>query len=286
MGVHDLMKILKKYKVCINFDELENKIIGIDLSNYIYRYSYMENNSYLSLLNMIFRIINNNSYPYIFLDAKPPDEKKDTIQQRKDLREKNPAIVTLKENEINNFLKIIKILGIITVEMDGIEAEALISYYNKIGVVDYILSNDSDCFPCGGKNIIMNYKNNNSQVDYYDTSLIKLTREQIINLSILLGNDFNKRIKGQGPKTSYKTIKNNEFNEVCPIEIKNIGYKLFLNDLDKMIPNPVKISCIEPELDLIENKLVDNIDEITNIIHEQYPGDNKNSIKYRLLRLV
>lgn len=49
---------------------------------------------------------------------------------------------------------------------------------------------------------------------------IGLTREQLIDLSILIGTDFNNGIKGIGPKTALKLMKKHSRLEGLPVKIK------------------------------------------------------------------
>jgi flap endonuclease-1 len=48
-----------------------------------------------------------------------------------------------------------------------------------------------------------------------------ITRQQLIDVAILVGTDFNQGIKGIGPKTALKLIKKNENIENLPINIKS-----------------------------------------------------------------
>ena len=106
------------------------------------------------------------------------------------------------ENMIGDVQELLKRFGIpyITAPM---EAEAQCAELYKIGLVDGIITDDSDCFLFGGDRI---YKNMFSQKQFVECYLkndiedkIGLSRENLIELAILLGSDYTEGIKGIGP---------------------------------------------------------------------------------------
>ena len=89
MGIKFLNKYIRTY--CANsikkihFGELQWKKIAVDVSIYLYKFK-----SDQSLMEQMYLMINlfrfYNIIPIFVFDGKPPDEKKELIQQRKELR--------------------------------------------------------------------------------------------------------------------------------------------------------------------------------------------------------
>jgi len=91
-------------------------------------------------------------------------------------------------------------------------------------------------------------------------SELNITREQLIDVAILLGTDFNPGIKGIGPKTALKLIKENRsLEEVIP-KLKNIDNVEGLIDIRNIFLNPnvssdYKIEWKDPNSQEIRNFL-------------------------------
>ena len=62
-------------------------IVGIDLSIYLYKYLYRNNDHIGGLTRLILRLLKNNVYPVFVFDGKPPKEKEDVLNERKTKRE-------------------------------------------------------------------------------------------------------------------------------------------------------------------------------------------------------
>jgi flap endonuclease-1 len=78
-------------------------------------------------------------------------------------------------------------------------------------------------------------------------SELNITREQLIDIAILLGTDFNPGIKGIGPKTALKLIKENtSLEEVIP-KLKNTDNLEGLIDIRSIFLNPNVSSDYEIE---------------------------------------
>ncbi|CCG23933.1 Rad2 protein [Candida orthopsilosis Co 90-125] len=106
------------------------------------------------------------------------------------------------ENMISDVQELLKRFGIpyITAPM---EAEAQCAELFRIGLVDGIITDDSDCFLFGGDRIYKNMFNQKQFVECYFKDDIEdrigLSRENLIELAILLGSDYTQGIKGIGP---------------------------------------------------------------------------------------
>ncbi|MCW4032475.1 MAG: flap endonuclease-1 [Candidatus Bathyarchaeota archaeon] len=69
-------------------------------------------------------------------------------------------------------------------------------------------------------------------------SELNITREQLIDVAILLGTDFNPGIKGIGPKTALKLIKENKSLEEIIPKLKNTDSVEGLIDIRNIFLNP------------------------------------------------
>ena len=136
-------------------------------------------------------------------------------QQKKDRRD---------ADEISNIMitecqQLLTLFGIpyITASM---EAEAQCAELVRLGLVDGIVTDDSDCFLFGGTRV---YKNMFSQAKYVECYLASdlerefdLDRNKLIRFAHLLGSDYTEGIPGIGPVTALEIL--SEFNSDTGLE--------------------------------------------------------------------
>tara|TARA_B100000780_G_scaffold278802_1_gene253754 strand:- start:2302 stop:3360 length:1059 start_codon:yes stop_codon:yes gene_type:complete len=89
MGIKSLKTLIEKYaKEAITEKHLntyKNEIITIDTSIYMYRIKYSNNNRFIEgFIKQIIRLLRNGIIPVYIFDGKPPKEKKNVLQTRKD----------------------------------------------------------------------------------------------------------------------------------------------------------------------------------------------------------
>lgn len=107
MGIKNLKNILiAKCSSAIvqrKLNSYNGMIIGIDLSIFLYKYLYRNNDHIEGLTRLILRLLKNNIYPVFVFDGKPPKEKNDTLQERKQKREflfmKKEIIELIRDND-------------------------------------------------------------------------------------------------------------------------------------------------------------------------------------------
>ena len=107
MGIKNLRNIL--VNKCSNaivqrkLNSYNGLIIGIDLSIFLYKYLYRNNDHIEGLTRLILRLLKNNIYPVFVFDGKPPKEKDETLQDRKQKREflfmKKEILELIKNNK-------------------------------------------------------------------------------------------------------------------------------------------------------------------------------------------
>lgn len=128
-------------------------------------------------------------------------------------------IVNITNQDTENIKKLCDCLGIDYIISES-EAEATCVYLNKHGIVDCVLSDDTDIIAYGC--IVSVNKINTVEEDFYTINFqellleLDLSRDSFVDLCILLGCDFNTNVKGIGPEKSYKLIK--EYKSIEEIE--------------------------------------------------------------------
>lgn len=126
-------------------------------------------------------------------------------QQKKDRRDADEVTQIM----VTECQALLRLFGIpyITAPM---EAEAQCAELVTLGLVDGIVTDDSDTFLFGGTRVYKNMFNSNKFVEcYLATDLEKelsLSREQLIALAHLLGSDYTEGIPGIGPVTAVEIL--------------------------------------------------------------------------------
>lgn len=178
---------------------------------------------------------------YVF-DGKPHPLKMDTLNGRKAIKEKAmeewerakergdmeearkkaQQTSVLSKEMVEEAKKLLDGLGIPYVQAPG-EGEAQASFMCMKGDADAVSSQDFDCLLFGAPVLVRNVAITGKRKmpgkqkwvnisperiileDVFSTHGI--TREQLVDIAILVGTDFNKGVKGIGPKTALKLIK-------------------------------------------------------------------------------
>ncbi|PLB45503.1 DNA excision repair protein Rad2 [Aspergillus steynii IBT 23096] len=126
-------------------------------------------------------------------------------QQKKDRRDADEVSQIM----ITECQQLLKLFGLpyVTAPM---EAEAQCAELVSLGLVDGIITDDSDCFLFGGTRIYKNMFNQSKFVECYLTSDLEkeyaLHRQKLISFSHLLGSDYTEGIPGIGPVTALEII--------------------------------------------------------------------------------
>lgn len=126
-------------------------------------------------------------------------------QQKKDRRDAD-EVTHIMITECQQLLRLFG-LPYITAPM---EAEAQCAELVHLGLVDGIVTDDSDCFLFGGTRVYKNVFNQAKFVEcYLSTDLEKefdLTREKMISVAHLLGSDYTEGLSGIGPVTALEIL--------------------------------------------------------------------------------
>jgi len=198
--------------------------------------------SHLSgILYRITNLVEEGIKPVFVFDGEPPEFKHATIQERKTLRAEmeskwREALVEgsedafryaqasgrVDEHVVESSKKLLEYMGIPYVNAPS-EGEAQGAYMAIKGDVDYAGSQDYDSLLFGapklvrnltvtgrrklpGRNVYITVKP--QMIDLGETlKSLDITREQLIDIAILIGTDYNEGIRGVGPKKALDLVK-------------------------------------------------------------------------------
>lgn len=178
---------------------------------------------------------------YVF-DGKPHPLKLETLKRRRIIRQeaKKEWKVALEKGDIKKARKkaqqtstitpevvvnskiLLDALGVPYIEAPG-EGEAQASFMNEKGDVDAVCSQDFDCLLYGSPILLRNVTVTGKRklpdkqrwIDISPEEIMlknvlnihNITREQLVEIAILIGTDFNCGVKGIGPKKALTLIK-------------------------------------------------------------------------------
>lgn len=247
MGIKSLTQTVKKYApdsiVNENLYKLSGKKVAVDASLIIYQQLLSNNKLFYNkegkitnhITGLFYKIINyiTLDIELIFIfDGKPPDNKQECIQLRKEKSEKakekaNSSEVSEEEKQkleksstrvtremIDDVKKLLDLMGITYIHPDVGEGEAYASELCRIGYVDYVLTEDMDSLVYGCPKLVRNCIDKSLKrkgvVSIFDyESIIKslnLTHESFIEFCILCGCDYCPQVPKVGNITALKLI--------------------------------------------------------------------------------
>lgn len=199
------------------------------------------------LSGILFRISNfmaKGIKPVFVFDGKPTELKQATIDERRKLRDAagekwREAVERGDEAEaykqarsstrvdttiIETSKQLLGLMGIPVVQAPG-EGEAQAAFMVARGDARYVISQDYDTLLFGAPTLVRNLtvsgkrKIRGRQITVNPERIVlaetlaglKLTREQLIEIGILVGTDFNPGVEGVGAKTGLKIVQKGEF---------------------------------------------------------------------------
>jgi DNA excision repair protein ERCC-5 len=123
----------------------------------------------------------------------------ENLELSKKKGERDSEVVT---SEMTSCVKeLLKLFGIPYIDAPA-EAEAQCAFLNREGLVDGVISNDSDVFLFGATKVYRNVFDQKRYVEKYDSlsllNCLGLNRERMIIMAILLGSDYTEGINGIG----------------------------------------------------------------------------------------
>lgn len=237
----------------ISFKDLEGRTVSIDAFNTLFQFLSTirqrdgrpltdENGNITSHLSgILYRnssMIEKGIKPIYIFDGKAPELKKETQAKRREVRDEAEKIYKdalakgdtekarkfamrsskLSPEIISSSKKLLTLMGIPYIDAKG-EGEAQAAYLVQNGDAYAVASQDYDCLLFGAKRVVRNLAVNSNlgNLEYYqlDKVLRKLniTREELIDMGILIGTDFCDGLKGVGAKTALKLAHKNQLKE-------------------------------------------------------------------------
>ena len=168
MGIKNLSVILnQKCNLAINTRKLDDYskifetnndnyriIFGIDLSIFLYKYLYNNNDHLEGLTRLILRLLKNHITPVFIFDGKPPKEKDETIQSRK---------------EKKNYMNIRKNIYEYAIDL---KEKSLKDDFKK-DILKYIETHSNNSFMMEDDEIDLIYEKNNDELNFEIEKLSK-----------------------------------------------------------------------------------------------------------------
>ncbi len=164
------------------------------------------------------------------------------------------ATATLKDYMAEDSKKLLDLMGIPWIQAPS-EGEAQAAYLTRKGNTDYCASQDYDSLLFGAPRLVRNvtisgrrklprkpvYVEVKPEIVELEKVLSELgiTREQLVDIGILVGTDYNPQgVKGIGPKTALKLIKEHGSLEKALREIKNAEFPVPPEKIREVFLNP------------------------------------------------
>ena len=230
----------------VPFDELSGRVVAIDAHNWLYKYltttvkwtrdgvyTTSDGTEVANLVGVVQglpKFLENDLVPVFVWDGGVTDLKDDEIEARRDARETyeeqleaareegDTIAIARLESRTQRLTEVIHettrelfdILDVPQIEAPA-EGEAQAAYMARVDEnVDYAGSDDYDCLLLGAPYTLrqLTSKGDPELMDFQATlDEHDITWEQLVDVGILIGTDFNDGLPGYGPKTSLKKVK-------------------------------------------------------------------------------
>tara|TARA_B100000214_G_scaffold268141_1_gene198897 strand:+ start:1710 stop:2738 length:1029 start_codon:yes stop_codon:yes gene_type:complete len=211
----------------------------------------------MGFLNRTTTLLSKGIKPVFIFDGKAPDLKADEIAARRARREESerihkealeagdfalaqkmaPRIMHYSQEMVDETKQLLDLLGVPWVVAEA-EGEGQAAVMAAKGQLDIVATQDWDALLYGTPHLVRNLMSDGSKqhgrvvrAQSIDLSQMLethgLSREQLIDLAIMIGTDFHPGIKGIGPKTGIKLIKQHGSIEViCQVKDKEVPERL------------------------------------------------------------
>lgn len=199
------------------------------------------------MLGHCISMIENHIHPVYVFDGIAPIQKQEIERKRRqkareqiqkkldiareegntaEIRKYEKQVTSLTPNDVSAVRRMFEVLGVPYIDAPA-EAEAQCSYLAKEGLVDFVASEDTDCFPFHCPKLVRHFNISSHKACIVVTlhkilEGFEMSYEQFVDLCILVGCDFAEYIPRIGPKTAYNLIKQHGNIETV---LENIGTK-------------------------------------------------------------
>ncbi|WP_435364286.1 flap endonuclease-1 [Haloarchaeobius sp. DYHT-AS-18] len=243
MGNSDLRALAHIEEV--PFDELGGGVVAVDAHNWLYRYltttvRWTSDHRYttedgdevanlIGIVQGLPKFFEHDLTPVMVFDGGPSELKTDEIESRREQRQKmeerleeareegDTAEVARLDSATQRLTPVIqetsrellRLLDVPVVEAPA-EGEAQCAHIAKRGDAEYVGTEDYDALLFGAPVTLrqLTSKGDPERMDLSKTlDELDVTLEQLIDIAILCGTDFNEGVHGYGPKTALKKIR-------------------------------------------------------------------------------
>ncbi len=265
MGIKKMLKFLNtNYPNVIkktSDEKLGGQMIAIDISILLYQVVIAIRNSgadmftnqgeisshILGLFNKTINLLKMNIIPIYVFDGKPPQFKWQTINNRKEVKQKASEklndedmneeekikyfkkTVSINKYQIQECIELLEIMGIPYVVAPE-EADSQCAELVKCGLADGVLTDDMDIMTFGANKIYRNltsYKKDTLEISMEDVlKELNLNYNQFVELCLLFGCDYCDKLNDMKPELIYKYYSKNKNLMDTINEIKKDGYKV------------------------------------------------------------
>ncbi|MFC7095961.1 flap endonuclease-1 [Halobaculum marinum] len=228
----------------VSFDEVSG-VVAVDAHNWLYRYltttvKFTSDHRYtteageevanlIGIVQGLPKFFDNDLTPVFVFDGGVTDLKDDEVAKRREAREQaeerrkeaaergdavEAARLEARTQRLTDTIhetsrEVLRLLDVPVVEAPA-EGEAQCAYMNRVGDADYTGSEDYDTILFGGPLTLrqLTSKGDPELMDLQQTLADHdLTQEQLVDVAMLCGTDFNEGVRGIGPKTALKAVK-------------------------------------------------------------------------------
>jgi flap endonuclease-1 len=228
----------------VSFEELAGSIVAVDAHNWLYRYltttvkwtadevyttpDGTEVANLVGIVQGLPKFFEHELTPVFVFDGGPSELKADEIEQRREERERyeeqleearergdEVAVATLESRTqrltdtiVETSKELLGLFDVPVVEAPA-EGEAQAAHMARRDDVDYVGTEDYDALLFGAPRTLrkLTSKGDPELMDLQATlDEHGLTWEELVDVAILCGTDFNEGVKGVGPKTAVKLI--------------------------------------------------------------------------------
>jgi flap endonuclease-1 len=308
----------------IKFENLKGKTVAIDAANIIYQFLSIIRQSdgtplmdhqgkvtshFSGILYRTTSLIEKEIKPFYVFDGVPSVLKKSTQIKRSEVKEESRKkwkealengnieearkyagrTSRMSTEIINGSKKLLELMGIPYIQANG-EGEAQASYMVDKGDAWCVGSQDYDCILFGATRMVKNLTITGGKANLELIQLkkvledLRVTREQLIDVAILVGTDFNEGIKGIGAKKGINLIKKHgdlfrvldEMDvelEVDPRELRDMFLQHdFISDYELKWINPDREALLDflaGDHDFSEDRVINALSKLKKLDNNQ-----------------
>ena len=283
----------------VTFDEVSGSVVAVDAHNWLYRYltttvkwtsdevyTTADGTEVANLVGVVQglpKFFEHDLTPVFVFDGAVTDLKDDEVQQRREQREKYEAQLEEAREEgdavavarlesrtqrltptiVDTTRELLALLDVPIIDAPA-EGEAQAASMARQGMVDYAGTEDYDALLFGAPLTLRQLTSSgNPELMDFDATLEKhdLTWEQLVDVALLCGTDFNDGISGVGPKTAVKLV--HEHGDLWAV-FEAEGYhidnadrirQLFLDPA--VVDDPTFDTTLDPDVDAARQYVTD-----------------------------